>query len=160
MQWCRSLNLPSALCGADGHAYVGLFVHRLLSITALMRCGPYLCDTSVLGGTSDGPCSARSACILPSGGLINFRFFVPDLGRLSSLLDLQVDVSRRRYNVSPIKCLAIVLRRLASPCRWTDLELLFGRSASSLSEIFCRGVDELIGRWGHLITIWRAALMA
>jgi len=30
--------------------------------------------------------------------LINFRFFVPNLGRLSSLLDLQVDVSRRRYN--------------------------------------------------------------
>jgi len=92
--------------------------------------------------------------------LNNFRFFVPDLGRLSSLLDLQVDVSRRRYNVSPIECLAIVLRRLASPSRWTDLELLFGRSASSLSEIFCRGVDELIGRWGHLITTWRAALMA
>jgi len=92
--------------------------------------------------------------------LINYRFFVPNLGRLSSLLDLQVDVSRRRYNVSPIECLDIVLRRLTSPGRWTDLELLFGPSASSLREIFCRGVDELIGRWGHLITTRRTALMA
>jgi len=97
---------------------------------------------------------------LQQEALINFRYFVPGLGRLSSLLDLQVDVSRRRCNVSSIEFLAIVLRHLASPCRSTDLELLFGRSASSLSKIFCRGVDELIGRWGHLITTWRAALMA
>jgi len=64
MQWCRSMNLPPALCGADGHTYVGSYVHRLLWITALMRCGQCLCDTSVLEGKSDGPCSARSASVL------------------------------------------------------------------------------------------------
>jgi len=91
--------------------------------------------------------------------LTNFRFLVSDMGRLSALLSLNVDMTRCRYNVTRIECLAIILRRLASPCRWTDLELFFGRSASALSKSFCRGVEELLAQWGHLLTTWRAGLM-
>jgi len=91
--------------------------------------------------------------------LTNFRFLVSDMGRLSALLSLNVDMTRCRYHVTRIECLAIILRRLASPCRWMDLELFFGRSASALSESFCRGVEELLAQWGHLLTNRRAGLM-
>jgi len=91
--------------------------------------------------------------------LTNYRFLVSDMGRLSAVLSLNVDMTRCRYHVTRIECLAIILCRLASPCRWTDLALFFGRSASALSEIFFRGAEELLAQWGHLLTTWRAGLM-
>jgi len=91
--------------------------------------------------------------------LTNFRFLVSDMGRLSALLSLNVDRTRCRYNVTRIECISIILRRLASPCRWTDLELFFGRFASALIDSFCRGVEELLAQWGHLLTTWQAGLM-
>jgi len=53
-----------------------------------------------------------------------------------------------------------VLRRLASPARWADLEVKFGRCRSSLREIFCRTVDRLMTKWGHFLTRWRGDFMA
>lgn len=92
--------------------------------------------------------------------LTNFRFLVSDLGRLSSLLSLRVDLSRRRHSVTPVECLAMVLRRLASPARWADLEPFFGRSAAALSEIFGCTIDALVSQCGHLVQTWQKQLMA
>ena len=46
----------------------------------------------------------------------------------------------------------VVLRRLASPARWSDLEDLFGQHASELSEIFWEGLENLIDAHLHLIS--------
>lgn len=89
-----------------------------------------------------------------------FRFKPADLGRLASLLNVTPTFLRRRYNVPSVECLAIVLRRLASPCRWTDVEELFGRTVSSLSEIFHETVEHVAEKWGPVLTSWRGDLMA
>jgi len=64
------------------------------------------------------------------------RFLPSDVGRLAAALHLDADSALRRYRVDATKCLAIVLRRLASPTRWTDVEVMFRRCRSSLSESF------------------------
>jgi len=56
------------------------------------------------------------------------RFKVADIGQLAQKLAVDV-TTRRRYSASLVLCLEIVLRRLASSCRWVDLEILFGKGA-------------------------------
>jgi len=92
--------------------------------------------------------------------LSTLRFLPSDVGRLAAALHLDAVFPLRRYRVDATECLAIVLRRLASPARWADLEVMFGRCRSSLREIFCRTVDRLMTKWGHLLTRWRGEFMA
>jgi len=61
--------------------------------------------------------------------------------------------------VPPVECLAIVLRRLASPARWVDLEEFFGRSGSALCQIFYTTVVMMMEKWGALLTEWRMEFM-
>ena len=43
---------------------------------------------------------------------------------------------RNRYKYDVITATCIVLRRMVSPCRWRDVEFLFGMHSSCLSELF------------------------
>lgn len=81
--------------------------------------------------------------------MVSFLFLPVDVGRLSDKLNIDVDFSRRRYRVPSVDCLAITLRRLASPARWWDLEVYFGRLASTLSEIFSLTVEHLVELWAR-----------
>jgi len=57
--------------------------------------------------------------------LSTFRCLPSDVGRLAAALHMDADFPVRRYRVDATECLAIVLRRLASPARWADLEVIW-----------------------------------
>jgi len=88
-----------------------------------------------------------------------FRFKPADLGRAAHLLEVEGGSSRRRYRAPAVESLCVVLRRLSSPARWWDLEPLFGRSSSSLSEIFYETMERLDERWRDALCTWRGDLM-
>lgn len=94
-----------------------------------------------------------------SEALSLFRFLPSDIGRLVDLLHVGDAVSLTRYAITPVECLCIVLRRLASPARWFDLEELFGRSSSALCSIFFSTVGMILDRWGFLLSEWRTSFM-
>jgi len=48
---------------------------------------------------------------------------------------------------------------MSSPARWRDLEPLFGRSSSSLCELFYETIERLDIRWSNLLCVWRGDLM-
>ena len=71
--------------------------------------------------------------------LRDFWFKAEHVGLLAELLEFPGGGSiakRSRCNASSIEATALLLRRLTSPARWSDLELTFGRSKSALSDIF------------------------
>ena len=71
--------------------------------------------------------------------LIDFRFLPQHVALIARILDFsgsRMLTKRFRCNTSSIEATAILLRRLASPLRWRDLEELFGKSRSSLSKIY------------------------
>ena len=92
--------------------------------------------------------------------LSTFRFSPSDVGPLAATLHLDAVFPLRRYRVGATECLAIVLRRLASPARWAYLEVMIGRCRSFLDELSCCTVDRLMSKWGNLLTGWRGELMA
>jgi len=98
--------------------------------------------------------------IFAQESLSTVRFLPFDVGRLAAALHLDADFALRWYLVDATECLAIVLRRLASPAHWVDLEVIFGRCRSSLSEVSCRTMDRLVTKWGYRMTRWRAEFMA
>ena len=64
--------------------------------------------------------------------LSNFRFRRAEIGRIALLLGgpgllIRQLSSRSRRSFNSIEATCIILRRLASPCRWSDLELMFGK---------------------------------
>jgi hypothetical protein len=60
--------------------------------------------------------------------------------------------TRNRYSVTPLLATCIVLRRLSTPCRWRDLEPLFGKHTSQLSEIFWECIENFLSIRENLIT--------
>jgi len=66
--------------------------------------------------------------------LSTFRFLPSDVSRLATALHVDAIFPVRLYRADATECLAILLRRLASPARWADLEGMFGRCRPSLSE--------------------------
>ena len=87
------------------------------------------------------------------------RFPPHHVGQLSVLLQVDVPFSYPQYAVSPIECLCIVFRRLASPAPWTDLEQLLGGSRSALCNIILTNLEVIMSKWGYLLTEWRGCLM-
>jgi hypothetical protein len=59
---------------------------------------------------------------------------------------------RNRYSVTPFLTACVVLRRLATPCRWSDLEILFGKHVSQLFELFWECIEHFLSRRAHLVT--------
>jgi hypothetical protein len=59
---------------------------------------------------------------------------------------------RNKYLVNPILATCIVLRSLSTPCRWRDLELLFGKHTSQLSKIFRECIENFLSIRENLIT--------
>ena len=63
----------------------------------------------------------------------------------------QSRTKRNRYSVTPLLVTCIVLRRLASACRWSDLESLFCLHTSHLSEIFWEGLMNFVSHLAILL---------
>ena len=88
-----------------------------------------------------------------------FRFLPHHIGQLAALLELDVRFGYPSYHVDAVECICIMLRRLASPTRWMDLEQLFGRSRSALCAVFLASVDRFVSKWGRLLSEWRGDFM-
>ena len=80
--------------------------------------------------------------------MFHFRFVKSNVIRMMAAVTWAVQktcTSRNRYRTTQILATCIVLRRLACPARWVDLELMFGKRRPHLSEIY----------WEALETMWR-----
>ena len=76
-----------------------------------------------------------------------FRFRKCDVVRMVQALawpDAVTFTKRNRYSTNPILSTCIILRRLASPTRWRDMELTFGKRSSQLSEIFWEALERFL----------------
>ena len=83
----------------------------------------------------------------------DFRFRKADLPRLKDcLLGDERVITENRLNVDGMEALCLTLRRLAFPCRFSDLVPLFGRSVPDLCYIFNKTLDMLYDRFGRLLT--------
>eukprot|EP00171_Calliarthron_tuberculosum_P001206 IDg1206t1 len=95
---------------------MGLIMQRSRTVT---------CSSFNLNAISDEQC------------LILFRFTKAEIPRIAHLVDWSSAVtSRNGYVCDPLTGTCILLRRLAFPSRWVDLEEMFGMHSSALSEVF------------------------
>jgi len=70
----------------------------------------------------------------------------------------EVREPRHRHVVTRGEAMCIVLRRLAYPCRWADLEGEFGRGQSSLCAIFLHMIDWIDARYASRMQLNPVAL--
>ncbi|KXJ13842.1 protein ALP1-like isoform X2 [Exaiptasia diaphana] len=81
-----------------------------------------------------------------------FRFEKQDLYRLRDALQVPANyICSQGTKATGLEGLLIMLRRLAYPNRWCDLQSLFGRSESELSLIFNEVIDDIYESHHHLI---------
>lgn len=88
-----------------------------------------------------------------------FRFRPSELGRVSNVIDFSGPTERRRYRCTPLTATCIILRRLAYPSRWVDLELFFGLSSQVLSEVFWEALEHFDGTMQVLLGTFRDDLV-
>jgi len=90
----------------------------------------------------------------------DFRFKVAEIALVSNAMGWNSGKTRRsRYKCPPMTATCIFLRRMASPCRWVDLECVFGMHTSALSEVFWEVAETFYGKRKHLLTQFRSDLM-
>ncbi|KAL1474232.1 hypothetical protein MTO96_021335 [Rhipicephalus appendiculatus] len=80
-----------------------------------------------------------------------FRFSKDDLPVLTETLKIPTIRSSQSVTVSGQEALLMGLRRLAYPNRWWDLEPLFGRHSSALSNIVSQLFGHIDSTFGHLL---------
>ncbi|KAL3247655.1 hypothetical protein MRX96_056932 [Rhipicephalus microplus] len=80
-----------------------------------------------------------------------FRFNKEDLQVLTEALKIPIIRSSQGVTVSGQEALLMELRRLAYPNRWWDLEPLFGRHSSALSDIVSQLFGHIDSTFGHLL---------
>ena len=83
----------------------------------------------------------------------DFRFHKEDMGRLRNCLfpNKQFIPTPNRLQIDCMEALALTLRRLAFPCRYSDLISKFGRSVPDLCHIFNACLQHLYESFGHLL---------
>jgi hypothetical protein len=99
--------------------------------------------------------SFNFSCFTDSDCLSLFRFRKSDVLRMVTAIlwpEYRISSTLNRYSVTPLLASCILLRRLASPCLWRDLEFLYGKHASQLSEILWECIENFLPVREHLIT--------
>jgi hypothetical protein len=92
-----------------------------------------------------------------------FRFETKHVVEISRLLGWPLNrthTTRNRYDTCPIMSTCIVLRPLQTPTRWYDMEILFGKHASHLSEIFLEALEEFLDKRSQCILSLSTALLS
>ena len=85
--------------------------------------------------------------------LTDFRFPKSDVQKVARIIIYSGGrTARRGYCCDEITAGCIVMRRLAAPCRWRDIELTFGMRDYVLSEIFWESVEAFIDTYGELVS--------
>lgn len=82
-----------------------------------------------------------------------FRFHKNDFDDLcSALLVPQEITTAQNVRLCGREALCVLLRRLAYPNRWCDLEGIFGRHSSVMSSATSRLISHILSTFGHLLT--------
>ena len=87
--------------------------------------------------------------------IAEFRFHKNDIPRLERALDFPFEITCYLYNdlvVSSTEALCILLRRLACPCRFSDMIPRFGRPVPQLCLIFNQTLEFIDYTWGRLLS--------
>lgn len=63
------------------------------------------------------------------------------------------------HSCDPTTACSIVLRKIASPCRWKDVECNFGMWSSALNEVFWEVINYLVEARGHILTDLHESLL-
>ena len=87
--------------------------------------------------------------------MLHFRLVKADVIRMIAAVAWPVQkpcTSRNRYRTTPILATCIVLRRLACPPRWVDLELMFGKRRPHLSGIYWEALETMRQAYKQLMT--------
>ena len=92
--------------------------------------------------------------------LQEFRFRKRDVGHVCNAIGWTGGrTNRSRYSCHSITACCILLRRLSSPSKWYDVELVFGIRYSHLSEIFWEVLEHFVECKGHLVTNFQEGLL-
>jgi hypothetical protein len=99
--------------------------------------------------------------------LQRYRFRRNDVGFIAGLIPWEngfdaegkMRASQKRYLVDPLESTAIMLRRLAKPSRWIDVQIVFGNHRSALSEILYHALELFYGEFGSALTNWPHGLV-
>ena len=65
-----------------------------------------------------------------------------------------------RYRCDLITATCTALRRFSSPCRWRDVECMFGMHGSAMSEVLWEVIEKLVETRGGLFETFRSDLIA
>ena len=87
------------------------------------------------------------------------RFKKNDVRRIEVLLEWGGLIGRNKYRCDSVNATCIILRCLAYPCRWKDLEIVFGMHSSALSEVFYQSLSLLIEKYRGVVLTFRAEFM-
>ena len=97
----------------------------------------------------------------PSEVKAEFRFEKDDLSALSEVLRIpEVFRCKQGTVCAGMTGLCIVLKRLAYPCRYSDMISTFGLAVPELCMIYNTVIDHIFEVHGHLITQWNHALLS
>ena len=90
----------------------------------------------------------------------NFRFQKDDIPELAEVLGLpEVFRCSQRTVADQLEGLCLLLRRMAYPCRYSDLIPQFGRPAPELSMISNCVIDEIFNQHAHRIKQWNHEIL-
>ena len=84
-----------------------------------------------------------------------FRFKKNDIPKLVTAVQLPGEIHWGMYNdlkVNLVEALCVILKRLAFPCRYSDMMLRFARPVPQLSMIYNKTIHWLDSRWGFKLT--------
>lgn len=92
--------------------------------------------------------------------LRTFSLVPEDMRFILSFFDFLSRTVRRRYTCSELTVACIILRRISFPCRWYDIERMFGMCAAKLCEIFWELSQRVFDNHKTLITPFHSSLIA
>ena len=87
--------------------------------------------------------------------LQHFRFLRKDLLSVVDVVTLgpnSYSIRRNVYSSTWLLATSVLLKRLSTPQRWVDLEIMFRKHTPQLSEVFRECSDDFVYRLGYLIT--------
>jgi hypothetical protein len=83
-----------------------------------------------------------------------FRFTLPEIAYICGVMGFPANITVNKVTLPSTFAMAMMLRRLAYPCRLNDLVNVFGLDVSSIGRIINYMLSELIDRYGDRILFW------
>ena len=135
---CRTSSMPLYFCGKRRQLRMDQtkLVRRTLAVSGM---------SSNLNIYSDLCC------------LQDFRFRLHEIPMIAEAISWTTyNTKRSGYRCCPITTTFLLLRRLAYPCRWVDLELFFGLHSPSLGQLSWEYMECFYEKRRHLLTTFRS----